>query len=719
MTKRLLTLLTALALTMAMAGPAWCAGEVSLKARPGLAGIFKVNQPVLIRVDIDNPGEKISGKITVAPADRENPARRFGPLYTSEVEVPAGGLITRDLLVPGDLASSTPLVRLEAGGAILAEARLEGAALGGGLFILPLNEKMMGSGLFTWLDKNQSSQVAVKYLPPEELPEKSLFLGPCDVIALDRGAAARLNPAQAGAVREWVRLGGTLILSGEAAAAANAQLAGTGPALSPGDPVARKRLGRGEVILTRAPLEEIKDPGGKTWEAMGLISGDSRLDEEKYNLQHVLADAGSYLPMVNMPGVPAIIAIWVVYTLAVGPGIYLLLKRLNRRELAWGLVPAAAILTALAFYAISPVNRMQAYLAHTTASLEIIDRDLAEIRAAGTFVLPRGGSLEVSGSNNARLNPVNAYYGRRGPATVTVFAGEAGSRVVFDEVEYGSMRQVYSYGLVHGLGAISGRIYFREDRVMGEITNGTPFDLRDCRLLVGRSLLEIGSLPAGGSKQLNEPLNLGQIVNGPGEVYPPGPQPAAKVRETRLISGSMAYRQGAGEIYFLGWSESSQPPEQFKVVRPQGQGQSAALTLVRQKMDLDIPPGPFRLPAEFIKNSVRGLSGGYGTGPNGWLMVHRGEVQVTYDLPDTLKNAGFQLTAIEVPPADQAPYKVEILRRDTALWEEVDRRGQRYSGPEALNYLSADGKIDLKISSPTEKTETGFRGIAVEGVMGQ
>ncbi len=715
MKKCVAVLLLALAAVFARAGPGWCGGDVTIKTRPGLAGIYKVTCPVLIRVDIDNRGDGFRGLLTVVPRDRE-PVRRSGPVYMTEVEVPAGGRVTLDLVVPGELASGSPLVRLAAGGITLAETGLEGVGLGGGAVVLSLGERLSGSSLFAWLDKTHGGQVTVKYLPPEDLPEKSLFLGAADVIVADREAAARLSSGQVDALKEWVRLGGTLLLSGEDGTVSGGPFRDIGPAAggSPGTP-ARRPLGRGEVVLFRAPIESVEDRGGKTWEALGLLPKEKRLfGDRAMEMKHVLADAGSYFPLVKTPGIPVITLLWAAYALAVGPGLYLTLKRLNRRDLAWVLVPAAAVLAALGCYTLSPANGRQAYLAHTTATVEIVDENLAEVRASGTFVLPRGGSLEVAGGEML-LDPVNFYSGRRGRPAAAYSDGRQ-SRVVFEGVEYGSMRQVHSYGTLSGVGRVAGRVFFRDDRLTGEIVNRTALDLRDCRILVGKNLMEIGHIPAGGSRRLDEPLNWSVIVDDPGSMYRVDSQSPVKVREARLISSFTARRESAGEVYFLGWSDSA--PDYLKVIRPEGQGQSSGLTLVRQKIELDFPAGPFRLPAGFIRYTVRNPAGGYGTGP-GAVVIHRGSVQISYDLPKTLNTGSFRVTGIEVPAVpDRAFYTVEIYRQDTQGWDQVDKNGQRYTGADALKYLSGEGKIEVRLTSPVEKGEGIFPGITVEGVVG-
>lgn len=718
MRKLMVVLFLALAVVMGQAPPGWCGEGVSLRVWPGLAGIYKVNQPVLIRVDIENRGDGFSGQLQVVPPELNRSAGPRRPVYVSEVEVPAGGRITCKLAVPGELAAGTPVVRLSAGNSILAESRLEGSAVAGGMVVMTLGEKMPGSSLFAWLDKKYGGQVTVKYLSPEELPGQSLFMLAADIIMTDREAASRLNQEQIKALKEWVRLGGKLVLSGGDPARWK-DFSDMIPGIKAGEagPFFKRSLGRGKIILSSVLLESITDPEGELWESTGLISADREPAVEKDSqMRYTLSDIGSYFPMVKIPGTPALALLWVLYALVAGPGLYLLLKRLNRRDLAWVLVPAVAVITALGFYTLSPVNRLQAYLAHTVATVEIVDGDLAEVRASGSFVLPRGGNLELTGQGQMIMEPVNNYSNREG-RWVTAFNDGARSRVNYNNVEYGSMRQVSLYSILTDIGEIDGDIFFRENRVMGRITNKTPFNLRDCRILAGQNLFELGGIASGDSVEINEPLNSAVIMRPEDGPYGIDSRTPAAFRENRIMSELTNRQEVSGQVYFLGWSDS--PVNRFQVTAPSGKGQSGGLTLVWQSLDLAFPEGRFRLPAGFIRYSTAGSGGGYSVSKGG-LYIHQGSVQITYDLAGTINRDDFRLTGIEVPAwPSHARYAMEIYRYDTGRWEQVDKGGQSISGPDAGRYISRQGKIELKLTTQAQGADAVFPGIAVEGVIGQ
>lgn len=721
--RRILTLLMLTVLMVTgQAAPGWCDGDVSLKARPGLAGIYKVNRPVLIDVDVDNQGGRITGRLALIPRGGEDRNRW---VYGCEVDVPAGQKGSYTIVAPGEVVSNSSLVRLTDGYKTLAETSLEGAGVGGGMVVIPLAEKFLGSSLFSWLDKEHGGQVMVKYLPAEEFPDRSLLLGTADIIVADRESLARLGEGQKKVLSEWVRLGGGLVLSGESAASAGDALEGLIPRFSEArggsGPVQREPWGKGEIMFFRQALESIDDREGKVWEEIGFASWSQeilggqkmdRMQSEKNNL----AEGGSYLPLARSVAMPVLVALWLTYILVVGPGLFILLKRLRRSDLAWIMVPAVALFTAAGLFTLSPVNRLKAYLSQTVSTVEIIDGDLAEISSSGAFVLPRGGTLEVGGREGMLLEPLDRY-AQRGGSSMAALSGSS-PRVVFEGVEYGSMRQVYSYGTLQGVGTVEGTVFFKEDRLQGRIVNKTSFDLRDCRILVGKSLVELGGLASGSALDLDEPMSRARIVNSPREIYGSGPQAAVQSRESAYIAEIASQNKGDGEVVFMGWSDS--PLMTLKVLAPSGEGQESGRTLIRQKLAVMFPEGPFRLPAGFIKSEVSGLGGAYGENSEG-LTLHNGSVKVIYDLRETLQTDSFNITAIDLQKAPaEAGYTVELLNPATSGWDRIEGGSSVISGTEAQKYVSGRGVIEIRLTSLTEKPDKEgiFSGITVEGAIG-
>ncbi|KJS14479.1 MAG: hypothetical protein VR69_17265 [Peptococcaceae bacterium BRH_c4b] len=756
------SLLLVLAVAAALpAQPAWASGA-AVKVWPGLAGLYKTDQTVQLKIEITNSGQPFDARLVV---DRERiPGRSLDDnrvIYSREINVSTGKSVTA-ILVPGDLLGGQMEVTLDSGGVALARVPIQGTNVSGGMIGLVLSEKAYRSDLFSWLDKRLGN-FNTKYIDPHELPDNALLLQLADLLVVDRETVASLTDKQVQAIREWTGLGGTLLLSG----GAGAESGGKFSALSPvavqgstrvsgglgglrsgakslnaasgklvtgqvvvsdaGTPVlARRDLDRGKVVYCAVNIEELTGNNEKLWLAMdepvdtGVFS--QREIKERSMMRNVLTDASSYLPQLKLPPVPLMMAIWVLYLAVAGPGLYLLLKRFDRRDLNWLLVPALALTTAGGFYLFSPVNRLQGYMAQTLTAVDILGRDLAEVRSAATIVMPRGGNLILQGATDMVVEPVNYFGDSSGQKGTEVVNTDRGSDVRFNGVEYGSMRQVAAYGLWRKAGHLDGSVYFRKGSILGNVTNRAGMDLRDCKLLAGGHLIELGNIAAGQTRRINEELDKWQLMSEPeavmgGQEYPGQDN---NIRERRLLSQIINQDNPRMDgILFMGWADSS--PELFKVTEAGGAGKNYGLLLLRQNISIDYPAGEFTLPAGLLSPRVSQEEGGLENRPDG-VIIHDGKAVLTYELADVMKGRKYAVTRIIFPASRGGGVNtIELYDWTSKSWVELKRGQKEITAPELSKYLSPSGSLQIRVSGRYRDEVAfksgAFRGIEMEGVV--
>ncbi|GBF34614.1 hypothetical protein DCCM_3733 [Desulfocucumis palustris] len=742
--------------------PASAAG-VDIKAWPGLSGLYKMDQAVQIKLELINSGEPFKGKLVVdrekIPGQPEQGGNKV--LYSREIDVQSGKTSTI-MLVPGNVMGLPPEVKLVSGERVLARTPVQGTNVSGGLIGLVLSEKAYRSDLFTWLDKRLGNQFNAKYMNPEELPDNAVLLQGADLLVVDRDAVKALNGEQCQAIMEWTRLGGTLLLSGGAGAEQGGKFSAISPVavqgntrasgamgglrpdggslnaasgkLVSGRVVASEAgnplmvygdLGRGKVVYSAVALEELGGNNEKLWLALddpdGLGVFSQRRIKEPQVMRDMLANASSYLPQLDLPPVPAVMLIWVVYLAAAGPGIYYLLKRYDRRDLAWITVPVLAVATAGGFYLFSPVNRLQGYLEQTLTAVDILGPGLAEVRSAETLVLPRGGNLKLQAVKDMMVEPVNYYNSGQGDNRLEIVNNGQVSSINFQGVEYGSMRQVAAYGLWREAGTLEGAVYFRKDTLMGEITNNTGINLRDCKLLAGGHLIELGSLGAGQTRDINEMPDRWQLV-GSREALAGSPGDTRMdddVREKRLLDELINQNsQEQDGVMFLAWGDN--PTELFSVVEPSARGRNYGLMLIRQKIDINIPAGEFKIPAGLLGARENQVEGGLEKRADG-IIMHNGKAVLSYDLADIMGGRKYTVSRIAFPGSVEGHIQtLEVYSHNKQNWVEL-KDGQRVlEGQEAAGCISPQGTVKIRISGGFNGNEAlkivPFRGIEVEGV---
>lgn len=750
-------LLCALALAVvAAAFPSSAAAAVGMKVRPGLGGLYKTEQPLELLITVQNSGPGFEGAILVRQ-DEEQPERRRPNLaqFILNVKVPADAREQFRMVIPGELASMNPVVELVSGGLVLAESRVEGVAVGGVRVVLALSEEIMEQA---WQSKSPGTEMQLKYLSPGELPEESLLLAAADAILIDPSSVSSLNGRQVRALKEWVHLGGTLSLMGGAGAgvdgvfsdvspvratgrrmvdgklaglrsggpldvASGELVAGRAIALENGVPVlARRELGRGQVLYCGASPGDLGADARGVWSTLFGASAEPEnksLSFRPMGYMGPLLHASSYIPQLSGPPVPVLVLLWLIYVAAVGPLLYFILRRADRRDWAWVLVPAGALVAAGSFYLLSPANRLQNYLAQTLATVEIFSPELAEVRAGATVVVARGGGLAVRAADNMYCVPSGNNDSPDGqPALVQ--QGEGKTVVNFGGVQYGSLRQVYAYGLRQGMGSIEGRLYLEGKSVKGDLVNKTGLDLRDSRLVLGGRVIRIGNLPAGGTVHVEETLEKMNIPAGQemllAELGGRGNRPGDPFyRERQMLSENVYGESGwpAG-IQFIGWHDG--PPGVFEVAGKPGQREDCGLVLVKQAIKMDIAAGRFHLPAGFIMPRRGDLKYTAVTGAES-KVIYDGHVSLVYNIDDAGIRSNFKIEALDFQYArGQFTYPVEIYNHQQDKWEQLPDGGRKITADELSRYLD-DNKVWLKVAGESPGPYPVWPGLAVEGVV--
>ncbi|MEW5954316.1 MAG: hypothetical protein AB1815_11445 [Bacillota bacterium] len=767
------------------------AAEITMHVRPGLGGLYKQGLPVELTVLINNKGPAVRGEIRATGDSGGDPHhRQYGMDYTyiTGVDI-AAGRTRASLVVPGSFAAASPKVKLLVDGREVGSTVVQGAAVQGSLVVLSLGSGPVQGPLTEWLNQRYGT-VALKSLAPDELPSSALLLRFVDMLILQPDVAAGLDPGQIQVLREWVALGGTLILSAGAGAEKDGALAGLTPVLVEGRQVvnsvradvwtggenpeaaagdlvagrvlsrlgdlplvAQQNVGRGSVVFTALPVHGINLGADNEWEKM-LLQGFGP-EFQQSNIGANLVSASAYLPQLKMPAVVNLAVLWGVYALLVGPGMYLLLRRLDRRELTWLLVPASALLVAAGLYFTGPLQRLPGPLIQTLATVDLLGNDLAEVNAGVAVVSPRGGDLRISGPGvGTIIQPDYSHVGyghyghNQGQEAIISMVGPV-QEIYYPRVEYQSLRHATSSAIWQGMPGLEADLKLSEkDRLQGQVRNLTGRDLRDCVLLAGSNVVTLGDLAAGEAAEVDfylgheDSLAPGNFKE-PAELlfpYPhnrPGHDLYARERQmlTSILQSPYSYKDSydrpvratpvsyaagdltwQGRIQFIGWSDE---PTGLVELKSRSRSVEHSLVMYRQQLELGLPSsGPVYLPAGFVPFTVTGGSGAWET-RWGSLVLHRGQVELKYTLaiPEPAK---FRLQSISFP--DQwwhAGVQLNLQDPRDNSWHPVPSGATGMSASELAPFLTVDGELTVQIDGADRlSAPVRVSGLALEGVMG-
>ena len=310
--------------------------------------------------------------------------------------------------ITGNAVSDSDLLLVGLGGDPGAFVPLNGRQLG---LAHQVGSFLTGAAAFTSSTRGQAATVQIAEAVGTDLPDKAAGYGGVDAFLLRSDAPLdALTEAQADALRGWVAGGGHLVVcggvdpsrfastfysgllpAGIGAARPSVSLPGVGPvglltlmpkalpgvrvlASAPdGSPlVVSGPYGAGCVTLTAydPTAKGFQSPSfdnGSLWRTLLTVGPSASAAvlplvadrEENYHPgsygggdAHLLSDAVMRGPSLDAPGTEVIGLFLLVYLIALVPANYLILKRLDRKELAWVTIPLLVLLFAVGTFGV-------------------------------------------------------------------------------------------------------------------------------------------------------------------------------------------------------------------------------------------------------------------------------------------------------------------------------------------------------------------------------
>jgi len=638
---------------------------------------------------------------------------------------------------------------------------------------------------------------SITTLPLESsaLPEQALMLDALDILVLNDVASDQWGKAQVDAISNWVKGGGTLVLAGGAGyaktAEAFAQLApvtiqGTQAftettALSSyggkpltlaapltitsavpnegsevllqeaGVPLAvQKKIGHGQVIFVAfdPSLDPLASWSGSpiVWSKLlqqqlqilqqGFSSGVRVGGNSFWELQSV----ADMFPSIKMPHFSILLYLFLGYLLIVAPLLFFLLKRVDRREWAWWIIPTIAVISSIAIFMIGASDK-SATLTHTVRSVELTGDGNGTMTGATSVFSPTGGAVKVRFGEALPLVPYSTYdgFGMTGvgdsDAAQTIYMGSGGTEIHWRDVPYWSTRKSYIDRMnVTDVGSLDALVETSGGDTSIEVTNKTLVDLTDVYVLWNTSVYQVGDLAVGASSKvmvspMQQSSQVGYVDYG-SQMFPYSNQRGkdSRERERRLVMGYMNEKLNNGNLVFsgkfmsgtnqpliVGFTGSSEPAVEVngKPVK------SDTLTMWIQPIKLELVHGskigiPMGAVLPFLGASTMSERE---TRSDGWLGLAKGELEFEYNLP-YIQKASYEKLLVEVASMPgQNLVSLMIWNEQESKWEQLTGVGPRWE-LQAEPFLIQGGTIKLKYVVDSEtKTEATMPQIALEGTV--
>lgn len=481
-------------------------------------------------------------------------------------------------------------------------------------------------------------------------------------IILSNPGSLTLSPRQAENLLRWLQAGGTLVLGGgsgwqQSAAlvpsqllpvqvsgvenVASADLAPlgiqtqgekqytlavgqlTGEALvSAGERplLALKKAGRGNVLwaavdLEASPLDDAANAEA-FWEKLFLLAPlQEALSFESSFLSDLFNSLAQDSLAANLsPG--KLFLLLLGYILLVGPVNWLVLRKIDRRELAWLIIPAMAVLLTAGAFFYGRLGRGSDEILYQVNLVHQFSPDQALVQGLNGVFVPSTHNITIK--SEGYLGPVSDQ--------VTAMPEGEGQVLEINKPPLWSVQKFTGAGFLDLPGQVQVETQYdqAQGRLQAKATNNSGQDFFAAFIKVGQDWYEFGDLPAGGTKSatgtgMPDLQNLLLRYNHRGQVY------LGWYDFDLLFSGS--------SVYFLGFGARGALPVE-------GADKVVALDLWFQPLALAdfYPAGPFSVSPGTLTPAVlgSGREERWSKGEYHYYSQEERNLDLVFTLPDNL-----------------------------------------------------------------------------------
>lgn len=549
------------------------AANLEVKVEYGVDNKVQMGKGHPIRMEVTNKGDAVKGDMVVF----SSPTYNMAGSYVIPIELEAGSSKTVELSVKGTSdhfsygysGTKNNFVSFFEGGVEKGkEIKLSGNVnsqpryIGDNRVVVGVLSNNHDAMNFLKLFKYQSESMELLNIDNENISNESFGLEMFDVILVHDFPLSTLTAVQQQAIRDWVHNGGSLMFDTKVGIAQDLGELQDLQLLAPKTETTISKLNQESsfpdfpiftgdilredaVVITKdkdIPITLLSKVGtgtvtqitgnlssplwgewqeGNTWWSSVLQKATTKTPNYYKappieELSHQLSPIGEAFPG-SIVSVPLLIGAFIIYLILLIPVLYFILKRTDKREQAWWIIPTAAIFTSIVVFGIGAKDRISGTQVNE-ASILILDNQMETVSGYGvaSILTNSGGDYKMETNNHATLFPV--MYGYNDNFDIMrkyafINSTSKGTNIMFNDVEYWSTRT--SLGNVSDLqvGKIGYEMSVNNGKVSGMVSNQMIYELKDAFLLSGRNAEPLGDIKAGETINVEYELTGGNIAN--------------------------------------------------------------------------------------------------------------------------------------------------------------------------------------------------------------
>lgn len=634
--------------------------------------------------------------------------------------------------------------------------------------------------LSSFVPQNNVEIFNINQLKDYTFPEDEQGLAMANVIVVDEVAIADLAQKQQEALLKWVQDGGTLFLGASDQIDATAgvfkdylpmslsqemtsisaetltKLSGGGiftqpisihtatnhkeslPVLTENNVVlaSKKKIGSGEIIQTAfslgdqplasmdgyaALLAKIIDIQSISQQGM-MSQGQSPLDQISYELRNI----NELFPSFEV-SVSYMLIVIILYIIIIGPVLYFVLKKIDKREHAWWIIPVFSIVLSIGLFIVGAKDRVVQPQVQQSAFYKVNEDSSLNGYYVESILTNRSGDFIVNTDKNTTavaMRNYNNFTGTVGDLHESSYIKENanGSTLTLRDLNYWSVQSFGGKTSAQNIGKMDVDITLKNEKLTGTIKNNFPFELKDVTLISGVKEVKLGDIKANGTLQVDKEmkttvLQKPSVFNSYNYSYPSQKDEVDPMRVERMKTLALPLVENDRQPILTAWTDQAIVGAELET-----SANMSPLTMLVQpfkgKVELS---GPFTMKRNNFTYSLNSLSAsGYfdkiDEELNNWYLSD-GLYELTMAMPDQFMDAVESLNELTISNKDVKRMQLSIWNNTTNMYEPLVDTKQVFTN-NIKNYINQDSEVRLEIKYGPDPTgeQTKLPEIELKGV---
>lgn len=424
---------------------------------------------------------------------------------------------------------------------------------------------------------------------------------------------------------------------------------------------------------------------------------------------------------------PFIIAIIFLYIVLIVPVLYIVLKKKDKREYAWFIIPVVALLTSLALFAYGAKDRIGNPQIQQTGFFEVDADDGLKGYYVNSLLSNRGGDYQFTApaSTTMTYRLASEFSETQPYLSAMMEKGAASNQITLRNMRYWSVESIMGQSYIENTGNFNIELEVAEGKVIGTIRNNFPFGVDDVSIWTGTRLLDLGNLNPGEELAVDETIQSDILSPAAaiGQSYSYQPiadlEELEKARRETLLSTSYEQMSLNGKSpYVIAYTQDAIVPISLENQRASVDSVHLIAQSFKPELSLsgDITLNEDAFGMEMVGTSNNAYFENVSSDPY-LFYLEAGDYEMTYTLPADIQLQKAEWNELSIATSGQS-LSVSLLNHESGDYEELTESNQKFTD-NAKNYISPEGviKLEMKMADGSGNSEVVVPKVKLKGVI--